>query len=65
MDPINTVPGTIAALTFQGNGVEYDVDIGGATLRVFSPMQTPLTRGASVWVGVLPSGGAVFKRETG
>ncbi len=45
VDPINTVPGTIAALTFQGNGVEYDVDIGGATLRVFSPMQTPTDAG--------------------
>jgi iron(III) transport system ATP-binding protein len=65
VDPINTVPGTIAALTFQGNGVEYDVDIGGATLRVFSPMLTPLTRGASVWVGFQPSGSAVFKREAG
>jgi iron(III) transport system ATP-binding protein len=64
-DQINAVPGTIVASTFQGNGVEYDVDIGGAMLRVFSPGQPQLAPGASVWIGVPASGNSVFKRKAG
>jgi iron(III) transport system ATP-binding protein len=62
-DQTNAMPGTIASLTFQGNTVEYDVDIGGASLRVFAAMQAQLTRGAAVWIGVRPSNGSVFKRD--
>ena len=62
-DEINTVPGTIVALTFQGNGVEYDVDIGGAMLRAFFPGLAQLAVGASVTIGIRASGNAVLRRE--
>jgi hypothetical protein len=64
-DQTNAVPGTIVSSTFQGNGTEHDVDIGGAMLRVFAPGKAQLAQGASVWVGIRASGNSVFGREAG
>ena len=63
-DELNTIPGRITALAFQGSNVEYAVDIGGGTsLRVVFRAQAELTRGAPVWVGIDPRRIAVFGRS--
>ena len=60
-DELNVIPGRIAATTFQGTHVEYEVDIGsGATLHVLARAQPDLTRGTPVWVGIDPRHVAVF-----
>jgi iron(III) transport system ATP-binding protein len=60
-DAHNAIPGRIAALTFQGSNVEYDVDIGGGvSLRVLARAQSDLTRSAPVWVGIDTRHVAVF-----
>jgi len=52
-DELNTIAGRIAALTFQGSNVEYEVDFGGgASLRVLARAQAELTRGTPVWIGI-------------
>jgi ABC-type Fe3+/spermidine/putrescine transport system ATPase subunit len=57
----NAIPGRIAALTFQGSNVEYDVDLGGGTsLRVLARAQADLARGTPVWIGVDTRHVAVF-----
>ena len=60
---LNTVPGRITALAFQGNSVEYEVDIGGGTsLRVIARAQADLVRGTPVRIGIDPRRVAVFHR---
>ena len=60
-DAHNAIPGRIAALTFQGGNVEYDVDIGGdVSLRVLAPARVDLARGTPVWIGVDTRHVAVF-----
>ena len=60
-EALNVVSGRIAALTFQGSNVEYDVDIGGnVSLRVLARAQADLTRGTPVWVGIDTRRVAVF-----
>jgi ABC-type Fe3+/spermidine/putrescine transport system ATPase subunit len=61
---LNTVPGRITALVFQGNSVEYEVDIGGATsLRVVARAQAELVRGTPVRIAIDPRRAAVFPRR--
>jgi len=61
-EAFNVIPGRIAALTFQGSHVEYEVDIGGAaTVRVLARAQADLSRGMAVWVGVDSRQVAVFE----
>ena len=62
-DQAGTMGGTIVASAFQGGNVEYEVDVGGAALRVLAPARQQFARGSPVWVGIGPSGGSVFKRE--
>ena len=60
-DTLNTIPGRISGLTFQGSNVEYDVDIGGgASLRVLARANAELTRGTPVWIGIDTRRVAVF-----
>jgi iron(III) transport system ATP-binding protein len=60
-EALNVVSGRIAALTFQGSNVEYDVDIGGGTsVRVLARAQADLTHGTPVWVGIDARRVAVF-----
>ena len=62
-DGLNIIPGRIAALTFQGSHVEYEVDIGeGLLLRVLARAQLDLTRGTPVWIGIDTRHVAVFGR---
>jgi ABC-type Fe3+/spermidine/putrescine transport system ATPase subunit len=61
-DDIDTIPGRITALAFQGNNVEYEVDIGGTALRVLARTQADLARGTPVWIGIDGRGVAVFGR---
>ena len=62
-DELNHIPGRITALAFQGSCVEYEVEIGGALLRVLSRAQPDLTRGMPVWIGIDPRRLAVFGRS--
>jgi multiple sugar transport system ATP-binding protein len=57
------IPGKILSAAFQGAGVEYEVDIGGAALRAMSPAPAQSAAGATVWLAVVPSGRAVFRRD--
>jgi iron(III) transport system ATP-binding protein len=60
-EALNVMSGRIAALTFQGSNVEYDVDIGGGvSVRVLARAQADLTRGTPVWVGIDTRRVAVF-----
>jgi iron(III) transport system ATP-binding protein len=57
----NCIAGRITALAFQGNSVEYEVDVGGGpSLRVLARAQTDLTRGMPVWVAIDPRHVAIF-----
>jgi ABC-type Fe3+/spermidine/putrescine transport system ATPase subunit len=56
------IPGTIVSVAFQGASVDYEVDVGGATLRVLSPAPAQFIVGAPVWVAVARSGASVFRR---
>jgi iron(III) transport system ATP-binding protein len=57
----NCIAGRIAALAFQGNSVEYEVDVGGGpSLRVLARAQADLTRGMPVWVAIDPRHVAIF-----
>src|SRR5262249_39564565 len=51
----DAIPGTIVSAAFQGAGVEYEVDMGGATLRVLSPAPAQFAAGARVWITVARS----------
>jgi hypothetical protein len=60
-DAHNAILGRIAALTFQGSNVEYDVDIGGGVcLRVLARPQADLVQGTPVWIGIDMRHVAVF-----
>ncbi len=60
-DELNTLPGRITALAFQGSNVEYEVDVGGGSaLRVLARPQADLTRGTIVWIGIDTRRIAVF-----
>jgi iron(III) transport system ATP-binding protein len=59
----NAMPGTIVSSAFQGNSVEYEVDVGGLALRALAPAQPQLARGSPVWIGIAPPDGFVFRRE--
>jgi iron(III) transport system ATP-binding protein len=64
VDELNTIAGRIAALTFQGSNVEYEVDIGdGTSLRVLARAQAELTRGTPVWIGIDTRHVALFGRS--
>jgi iron(III) transport system ATP-binding protein len=57
----NCIAGRITALAFQGNSVEYEVDVGGGpSLRVLARAQADLTRGMPVWVAIDPRHVAIF-----
>jgi ABC-type Fe3+/spermidine/putrescine transport system ATPase subunit len=63
MDELNTIPGRIIGLAFQGSNVEYEVEIGGgASVRVLARAQPDLTRSTPVWIGIDPRRVAVFGR---
>jgi iron(III) transport system ATP-binding protein len=51
-DDRNAISGRITALAFQGSNVEYEVDVGGTSLRVLGRAQADLVRGTLVWVGI-------------
>jgi ABC-type Fe3+/spermidine/putrescine transport system ATPase subunit len=57
-----TVSGKVLSAAFQGASVEYEVDVGGATLRVMSPAPAQFAAGAMVWLAITRSGRAVFRR---
>ena len=57
------IPGTIVSAAFQGAGIDYEVDVGGAALRILSPAPAQFTTGAPVWVAVARSGASVFRRD--
>jgi iron(III) transport system ATP-binding protein len=61
----NIIPGTVTSAAFQGGSIEYQVDIGGTSLRVVSSPQTHVAKGAAVWVAVARSGALVFRRGAG
>jgi len=58
----DAIPGKIVSAAFQGAGVEYEVDVRGATLRVLAPAPAQFAAGAWVWITVARSGAAVFRR---
>jgi len=62
-DNAEAVPGTIVSAAFQGAGIDYEIDVGGALLRILSPAPAQFATGAPVWVAVARSGGAVFRRD--
>jgi TOBE domain len=59
-DDRNAIPGRIAALAFQGSNVEYEVDVGGALLRVLGRTQADLVPGTPVWIAIDMRRVAVF-----
>ncbi|HEY7666020.1 MAG TPA: ABC transporter ATP-binding protein [Xanthobacteraceae bacterium] len=62
-DHRNAIPGRISARAFQGNSIEYEVDVGGnSSLRVLAPARGGLDRGAPVWIGIDPRRVAIFGR---
>jgi len=60
-----TIPGKIVSAAFQGASVDYEVEVGGATLRVLSPAPAQSAIGAPVWIAIARSGVAVFRRSSG
>jgi iron(III) transport system ATP-binding protein len=57
-----TITGQVASVTFQGDTVDYAVDIGGPeSLRVIGRPDLELARGASVSVSWGPEGSTVFR----
>ena len=58
-DDRNAIPGRIAALAFQGSNVEYEVDVGGALLRVLGAA-SGFVRGTPVWIAIDMRRVAVF-----
>jgi iron(III) transport system ATP-binding protein len=65
-DGLNTIPGQVASLAFQGGHVEYDIDVeGGSRLRVhaLSPVQAQV--GQAVWIAIDAGRGLVFRRRGG
>ena len=59
----DAIPGKIVSAAFQGASIDYEVDVGGAVLRVLAPAPAQFATGASVRVIVARSGGAVFRRD--
>jgi iron(III) transport system ATP-binding protein len=59
------IAGKIISAAFQGASIEYEIDVGGATLRVLAPAPTQSAIGAPVWIAVARSGAAVFRRSSG
>jgi iron(III) transport system ATP-binding protein len=59
------IPGKIVSAAFQGASIEYEIDVGDATLRVLSPASTQSAVGMPVWITVARSGAAVFRRNSG
>jgi iron(III) transport system ATP-binding protein len=62
-DNAEAIPGTIVSAAFQGAGIDYEVDVGGATLRVLLPASASFTIGAQVWIAVARSSASVFRRD--
>jgi iron(III) transport system ATP-binding protein len=59
-DDRNAISGRITALAFQGSNVEYEVDVGGALLRVLGRTQADLVPGTPVWIAMDMRRVAVF-----
>ena len=59
-DDRNAIPGRITALAFQGSNAEYEVDVGGALLRVLGRTQADLVPGTPVWIAIDMRRVAVF-----
>jgi iron(III) transport system ATP-binding protein len=55
--------GQVTSVTFQGDSVDYAVDIGGASLRVIGRPDREIARGAAVMVSWDPAGSTVFQVE--
>jgi iron(III) transport system ATP-binding protein len=62
-DDTEAISGKVLAAAFQGAGVEYEVDIGGATLRLMASAPAQFAAGGTVWLAVVRSGRAVFRRD--
>jgi iron(III) transport system ATP-binding protein len=60
----NRLAGTIVDVTFLGNIIDYQVDIGGAVLRVQGDRQTALESGTRVALAV-PVGECIVMRDEG
>ena len=56
----NAISGRIAGLAFQGSNVEYEVDVGGALLRVLGRTHADLVLGTPVWIAIDMRRVAVF-----
>jgi iron(III) transport system ATP-binding protein len=66
VDSINTVPGRVASLAFQGGHVEYDIDAeGGARLRAHALSPVQVNVGQAVWIAIDAGRGLVFRRSGG
>ena len=64
-ESINSIPGRVASLSFQGGHVEYEIQVeGGARLRVHAPSAGSRRRpDHAVRVLIDPARGMVFKRD--
>jgi iron(III) transport system ATP-binding protein len=60
----NRLSGTITDVTFLGNIIDYQVDIGGAVLRVQGDRQTALEPGARVALAVAIGECIVMRDQT-
>jgi iron(III) transport system ATP-binding protein len=61
---VEAIPGKIVSAAFQGASIDYEVDVGGAALRVLSPAPARYAAGASVWIAIARFGAAVFRRNS-
>jgi iron(III) transport system ATP-binding protein len=61
----NAIPGEVTSIAFQGGSIEYQVEIGGVSLRVVASPQMPFARDAAVWVVIARSGASVFPARRG
>jgi iron(III) transport system ATP-binding protein len=63
-DPLNAIPGRVAALAFQGGHVEYDIALeGGCQLRVHALSLVQAQPGQPVWIAIDAGRGLVFGRS--
>jgi iron(III) transport system ATP-binding protein len=63
-DSLNTIPGKVASLAFQGGNVEYDIDLeGGARLRAHALSPVLAQAGQAVWIRIDAARCLVFRRS--